>query len=109
MRIRSSPGSKWMSDAPRSTASVITRCTSWIADSSWPSEPNTISALSDSYAGSGPLVGSAGGSASAPGPRPRPPSANPRAPQGGGQPLGGGGGGDARPHLVAGHDGDVVD
>jgi hypothetical protein len=29
-------GSKWMSEAPRSTPSLITRCTSWMTDASSP-------------------------------------------------------------------------
>ena len=35
-------GSKWMSETPRSTASVMMRCTSWMTDASSPAEPKSI-------------------------------------------------------------------
>ena len=45
-----------MSEAPRSTASLITRCTSWMTDASSPPTPKLIGAFSrKSY------IGAAGG------------------------------------------------
>ena len=43
-RTRMSPscGSKWMSETPRSTASVMMRCTSWMTEASSPAEPKSI-------------------------------------------------------------------
>ena len=35
-------GSKWMSETPRSTASVMMRCTSWMTEASSPAEPKSI-------------------------------------------------------------------
>ena len=50
--MSSSPGSKWMSELPRSTASLMTRCTSWMTDESSPEAPKLIGACSlNSYIG----------------------------------------------------------
>ena len=66
--MSSSPGSKWMSEEPRSTASLITRCTSWMTDESSPEAPKLIGACSlKSYIGPAGADGSGRcGSASSP-------------------------------------------
>ncbi len=59
--MSSSPGSKWMSDEPRSTASLITRCTSWMTEASSPEAPKLIGALSRrSYSGPAGAMGCGG-------------------------------------------------
>src|SRR5918999_601627 len=57
--MSSSPGSKWMSEAPRSTASLMTRCTSWMTDASSPEAPKLIGCSRRSYSGPVGAVGEA--------------------------------------------------
>src|SRR5215216_2726397 len=103
--MSSSPGSKWMSEEPRSTASLITRCTSWMTDASSPDAPKLIGASRRSYSGRGPdvrlvvvgLVGRDGAVAEV------------AALDAGDQRVDVARRGDGRAHLVAGHHRDVVD
>src|ERR671922_278391 len=62
--MSSSPGSKWMSEDPRSTASLITRCTSWMTDASSPEAPKLIGASRRSYSGPAGADGGSGAAAS---------------------------------------------
>src|ERR1044072_1417405 len=94
-RMSSSPGSKWMSDEPRSTASLITRCTSWMTEASSPEAPKVIGALSR-RAHHGP-AGRRGGAV-----------AEVRVLHAVDEALDVGRGGNRRADLVAGHDRDVV-
>ncbi len=51
-------GSKWMSETPRSTASVMMRCTSWMTDASSPAEPKSIGRSCSRMSYSGPVFAS---------------------------------------------------
>ena len=115
-RTRMSPscGSKWMSETPRSTASVMMRCTSWMTEASSPAEPKSIgrSCSRMSYIGPPPPAVAAEGSGtstSSSSSRSSSTAAYSGSSRRSSSHSMSGARGDRRPHLVAGHDRDVVD